>query len=168
MKITLMLALLFIISAVQNTRDAATFITTAQINQLLSCNVKDGVSKLSGKYCSRWSADNKTGVIVQFNDFHTPNDGAMMIKNAFENSAKMVKDGQKASGFYTEVTPFAEGGTSAFIMTAPGTEFSPGYNTRTNFLLGSCMVTVDTRGIDRSKVIPKLGEIYRIIKGNFK
>ncbi|WP_295799304.1 hypothetical protein [Mucilaginibacter sp.] len=168
MKTTLMLALLLLTSVVQTKRDAATFITTAQINQLLGCDVKDAPSKMGGKYCSRRSADNKTEVIVQYVDFYTVNGAASMLKSAYDGNTQSIAKGGVATGFYKDIKGFTEGGESAFYMTAPGDQYSPGNAVRTQFVLGTCMITFDTKGIERGKVIPKLGEIYKIIKGNFK
>jgi len=163
-----MLALLLIANVAQNKRDAATFITYAQINQLLGCDVKDAPGKMGGKYCSRRSADNKTEVIVQYIDFYTANGAASALKSVHEGNAQSIAKGGVATGNYKEIKAFADGGESAFYMTSPGNQYSPGNAIRTQFVLGTCMITVDTKGIDEGKVIPKLGEIYKIIKGNFK
>lgn len=171
MKNTLTLLLLFVSwnnTYSQTKNDAATLITTAEINQLLGCNVNDGKSIMAGKYVSHRSADNKTEVVVQYNDFHTASTAATLLKNSHDNVFDMVAKGQKASGVYTDAKPADFAGVSAYYMTAPGSEFSPGYQVRLQFVLGQCMISVDTRGVDKEKVIPKLGEIYKIIKGNFK
>ena len=91
-----------------------------------------------------------------------------MLKSVRDGNEQSIKKGEAATGLYNEIKAFTEGGESAFYMTAPGNQYSPGYAVRGQFVLGTCMITVDTKGIDRGKVIPKLGEIYEIIKGNFK
>jgi len=64
----------------QQKTDAAHLITTAQINQLLGCDVNDGALIMHGKYCNHGSAGNKTGVIVQYVDFYTQQGAAYAKK----------------------------------------------------------------------------------------
>lgn len=171
MKTTLTLLLLLLAGSsafAQTNNDAAALITTAQINQLFGCNVSDGKSIMAGKYISHRSADNNTRVIVQYNDFHTPALAADMLKRERDGSFDLIAKGQKASGVYTEAKPLDFAGASAFYMTSPGNSYSPGYQLRMQFVLGSCMLTFDTNGIAREKVIAHLNDIYKIIKGNFK
>jgi hypothetical protein len=171
MKNTLALLLLFLVgngAFAQTKSDAATLITTAQISQLFGVNVNDGKSIMSGKYISHRSADNKTEVIVQYTDFHTPAAAADMLKREHDGSFDLVAKGQKAAGIYTEAKPVDFAGASAFYMTSPGNDYSPGNQVRLQFVLGSCMLTFDTKGIAKEKVTAKLGDVYKIIKGNFK
>jgi len=91
-----------------------------------------------------------------------------MLKSIKSGNTSDINSGKKGAGIYADIKPFNAGGPSAFYMTSPGSEYSPGYLVRLQFTVGTCVITFDTKGIAPEKVIPKLPEIYNIIKGNYK
>jgi hypothetical protein len=171
MKATLLAMVLLITwncSIAQTQNDACTLITTDQINQLLGCKVGDGKAMMAGKYCEHHSTDFKIKVLIQYTGYSSAKMAGDMLKMAYDENSKAITQGQKAVGIYNTVKLFDAAGPMTYYMTSPGNEYSPGQLVRLQFVLGNAMLTVDTTGIDMDKVIAKLAEIYKIIKGNYK
>ncbi len=91
-----------------------------------------------------------------------------MLKMAYDENAKAITQGQKAVGIFNAIKSFDAAGPMAYYMTSPGNEYSPGQLVRLQFVVGNAMLIFDTTGIDIDKVIAKLAEVYKIIKGNYK
>lgn len=144
--------------------DACTLLSRDEINSMLGCAVAEGTSNAHGAYCARRSSDNAIQVAVQYVDFHSPSTAAMMIKTNYDNQAKQIADGKKAVDVYGTITAFAEGGTSAYVMTGDGTGMTRSHLIRLQFVLGGYLVTFDADGLDPATVTPKLPAIYALIK----
>lgn len=171
MKATLLAIALLITwncSIAQTKNDACTLITTDQINQLLGCKVGDGKSMMAGKYCEHHSADFKIKVLIQYTTYSSNKMAGEMLKMAYDENNKTISQGKKAVGIYNTIKNFDKAGPMAYYMTSPGNDYSPGELVRLQFVLGNDMLTMDTTGIDIDKVIAKLAEVYKIIKGNYK
>jgi hypothetical protein len=171
MKATLMALFLFIswnYSIAQTKNDACALITTDQINQLLGCKVGDGKAMMAGKYCTHQSSDAKIKVVVQYTAFSSNASANSMLKMAYDENAKDIAGGKKAVGIFNTIKTFDIAGTGAYYMTSPGNEYSPGNLVRLQFVHGTAMLSAETTGIDMDKVIAKLPDVYKIIKGNYK
>lgn len=171
MKNLLLLLFFFITSNISNAQknnDACTLITTAQINQLIGCEVKDGKGMMGNKYCVHKSGDSKVQVAIQYTNFSNNQAAASMLKLAHDENATNISQGKKAVGVYTVIKSFDGAGTGAYYMTSPGDVYTQGNLVRLQFVLGNALVSFDTTAIEMNKVVPKLAEIYKIIKGNFK
>jgi hypothetical protein len=171
MKTNVMVLFLFLAwnySMAQTKNDAATLITTDQINQLLGVKVGDSKSIMGSKYCEHHSADFKSKVVVQYTAFSTSKAAADMLKMAYDENNKDITAGKKAVGIFTAIKTFSSAGPGAYYLTSPGNEYSPGHLVRLQFVLGTAMFSFETTGIEMDKVIAKLDDIFKIIKGNYK
>ncbi len=150
-------------------KDACALLTDAQINKTLGCNVKQAEeAMMKGIRCVHKAADFKTEATLEYYDWHSAQTAADMLKLGFDENKKNITAGKKAVGVYTTIKEFTEGGKNACIMTGPGDITSNGNLVRIQFVLGTSIVTFDTKGIDMAKVAPKAKEIYKAIVDNNK
>jgi len=146
--------------------DAAILAPAAAINEILGTHIAEGPSSLKGKYCSRKSPDGSEETVIQYTDFHDSKTAQSMLQMNFEGNQKDIAQNKLAVGIYETITLFPDAGANANVMTGTGTNAAWKNNVRFQFVLGSYLVSFDTRGTPMASVIEKLSAIYKMIKTN--
>ena len=170
---TALIIMLFVFLSINTTaqvkKDACALLSDQQINTIIGCNVKQsGTAMIKGIRCLHKSADAKSDIVLEYYDWHSEKTASDMMKLNHDDSKKKVAENKKAIDIYTAFKDFPEAGSNALILTGEGNITTDGNVVRIQFLIGTVIITVDTRGIDKNKVVPKAKEIYNAIISNNK
>lgn len=139
--------------------------TAEQVYKVIGYEVKE-IPSNDKMTCAYKSDNNFIKVMVSYTVYKDPEAAFQALKKQHADNLAIVKKGDKVENQYNVLGTVPEAKPDDYYMTGDG-NIAEGPNAVSfRFMLGKYVITLNTRGIMKTLMVPKLGEVYKTVLKN--
>jgi len=152
-------------SFTKDIKSACSLVTAAQLSKITGYDLKVQPDS-KGKRCHYQSDNNFIKVWVEYIAYKDAETAFKALKKERADNVALIKKGQKVENAYNVLGAIPEGKPDDYYMTGDG-NVSEGPNAVSyRFMFNRYVIVFTTRGVMKTLIVPKLGEVYNTILRN--